>query len=90
MLMNIPEEYSVVFVIPSYINPFVTNGYSHPYHLDEPTFIFRGIRSNFSLLFQFLMEFNSANRIVWGYSLCLCPIKKDGGPAYMSWFRGQS
>ena len=22
-------------------NPFVTNGLSHPYHLDEPTFIFR-------------------------------------------------
>ena len=26
----------------------VTNGFSHPYHLDESTFIFRDIRSNFS------------------------------------------
>ena len=30
------------------LNPLVTNGLSHPYHLDEFIFIFRGIRSNFS------------------------------------------
>ena len=29
------------------INRFVTNGFSHPYHLDESTFMFRGIRNNF-------------------------------------------
>ena len=28
-------------------NPLMTNGLSHPYHLDESIFIFRDIRSNF-------------------------------------------
>ena len=32
--------------------PLVTNGLSHPYYLDESTFIFRGIRSDFSFLIQ--------------------------------------
>ena len=38
------------------VNPFVTNGLSHPYQLDESTFIFRGIGSNFSFLFHFSMK----------------------------------
>ena len=38
------------------INPFVTNGLSHFYHLDESTFVFRGIKSNFSFLFHFPMK----------------------------------
>ena len=33
------------------------------YHLDESTFIFRGIRSNFSFLFHFSMKIKTANRI---------------------------
>ena len=43
----------------------MTNGLSHPYHLDESTFIFRGIGSVFffSFLFHFSMKFVSANRI---------------------------
>ena len=41
----------------------MTNGLSHPYHLDESIFIFRGIRSNFSFLFHFSMKFLLANRI---------------------------
>ena len=45
------------------LNPLVTNGLSHPYHLEESTFIFRGIRSNFSFLFIFSMEIKIANRI---------------------------
>ena len=45
------------------INPIVMNGLSHPYHLDESIFIFRGIRSIFSSLFHFSMKFMSANRI---------------------------
>ena len=44
-------------------NPLVTNGFSHPYHLDESTFIYRGIRSDFSFLFHFSMEIKIANRI---------------------------
>ena len=35
----------------------VTNGLSHPYHLDESIFNFRGIRSNFSFLFHFSLKF---------------------------------
>ena len=41
----------------------MTNGLSHPNHLNESTSIFRGIRSEFSFLFHFLMKFISANRI---------------------------
>ena len=44
-------------------NPHVTNGLSHPYHLDESTFIYRFIRRSFSFLFHFSMEFMKANRI---------------------------
>ena len=29
------------------INPYLTNGFSHHYHLGESTFIFRGIRGDF-------------------------------------------
>ena len=36
----------------SNFNPNVTNGLSHPYHLDKSTFIFRGIGSNFSFHFS--------------------------------------
>ena len=30
-----------------FFNPYLTNGFSHHYHLDESTFIFRGVRSDF-------------------------------------------
>ena len=29
------------------INPYLTNGFSHGYHLDESTFVSRDIRSDF-------------------------------------------
>ena len=38
-------------------NPLLTNGRSHSYRLDEFTFSFRGIRSDFSFSFNFLMKF---------------------------------
>ena len=41
----------------------MTNGLSHPYHLDESTSILRGIRRNFSFLFYFSMNVMQANRI---------------------------
>ena len=44
-------------------NPLVTNGLSHPYHIDESILIFRDIRSIFSFLFHFSMKFMSANGI---------------------------
>ena len=43
------------------LSPLVTNGLSHPYHLDESTFIFRGVRSKFSFAFHFSMKFMKAN-----------------------------
>ena len=30
-----------------YINPYLTSGFSNHYQLDESTFIFRGVRSDF-------------------------------------------
>ena len=44
-------------------NPLVTNGLYYPYQLDESTFIFRGIKSNFSFLYQFLLKIKIAKRI---------------------------
>ena len=29
------------------VNPYLTNGFSHHYHLDDSTFSFRGVRSDF-------------------------------------------
>ena len=41
----------------------MTNGLSHSYHLDESTFIFRGVRSNILFSFHFSMKINLASRI---------------------------
>ena len=46
------------------------NGISHPYHLDESIFIFRGVGNNFSFLFHFSMKIMSANRIAPDGTLC--------------------
>ena len=43
--------------------PYVTNGLSHPYQMDQSIFILRCIGSNFSFLFHFSMKIKSANRI---------------------------
>ena len=39
------------------------NGFSHCYHFDESTFIFRGVRSDFYFLSKYSMKFLCANRI---------------------------
>ena len=64
----------------------MTNGISHPYQLDESTFILRGIRGNFSFFISFLDENHVSKqnsprwdaaflrRHILGYSVCLCPI----------------
>ena len=57
----------------------MTNGLSHSYQLDESTFIFRGIRSDFSFFFQFSMKIMSANRVVPDGLFCL-PISYKGTP----------
>ena len=70
------------------VNPLVSNGLSHRYHLEESILIFRGIRSIFFLfLFHFSIKFmlpnrtapNGTPRLIWGYFVCLCPTKKDAG-----------
>ena len=38
------------------VNPYMRNGFSHHYHLDESNFIFRGIKNNFEILFHFYDE----------------------------------
>ena len=57
----------------------LTNGFSHHYQLDEPTFIFRVVRYDFYLFIfsHFSMKCLCANRIahIWGHSFGLCPIK---------------
>ena len=45
------------------LNPYLTNGFSHFHHLGVSTFIFRGIRSDFQFLNNFLMKILLANRI---------------------------
>ena len=45
------------------INPFVTNGLSHPYQFGESTFVYRSIRTDFSFLFHFSMKNMCANII---------------------------
>ena len=72
----------------------MTNGLSHPYHLDESTFIFRGIGSTvFLLLFFFSfsdeVHLSKQNSPRWdaafcgvapgSYSVCLCLIKRMPG-----------
>ena len=72
------------------INPYLSNGFSHHYQLGEFTVIFRGVRSDFYLLFHFSMKFLCANRIGpdgtprsaashRGYAVCLCPTKGTPG-----------
>ena len=81
------SEYLYSKYISDEFNPYVTNELSHPYHLDESTFVIRGIRSEFSFLCHFSMEFQQANRIAsdgtphfaashLGLFCCLCPIKR--------------
>ena len=85
---------SIHFPSSFYINPYLTNGFSHHYQLGESTFIFRGVRSDFYVLSHFTIKFLCANRItpdgtplgrrilrrhIWGYAVCLCPTKRTSG-----------
>ena len=51
------QAYNFGFEVSLYFNSLVTNGFSHPYHLDGSTFILRGVRCIISLLFHFSMKF---------------------------------
>ena len=58
------------------INPYLTNGFFNHYQLDEPTFIFRGVRSDFYLfIYLFISFFDEIppikqNRPRWDAALC--------------------
>ena len=70
-------------------NPYLTNGFSHCYHLGDPTSVLRGIVHVCDFLkFYSIFNENSLSkqnrprwdccvlrRHKWGYSVCLCPIK---------------
>ena len=49
------------------VNPCMVNGLAHCYHLGESTVIFRSIRSDFGVLFLFLMKLNSPR---WDAAFC--------------------
>ena len=38
-------------------NPYLTNRFTHRYHMGESTFIFRGFRCDFKILFHFSIKF---------------------------------
>ena len=42
------------------INPYLTNRFSHHYQLDESTFSFRDVRSDFKILFHFSMKLDES------------------------------
>ena len=55
------------------------NGFSHPYHLDESTIIFRGIRSNFSFLFNFFYENHVSKRNGARWDAAFCGVTSSSG-----------
>ena len=69
-------------------NLYLMNGFSHHYHLGESTFILRDIRvilkfipffDEFSLMHKQTEKPQMGHRVlrhhIWGYFVCLCPIK---------------
>ena len=54
------------------INPYLTNGFSHRYQLDESTFIFRGVGSDFLFFIQFFDEIplSKQNSPRWDAAFC--------------------
>ena len=51
-------------------NKFLTNGFSHYYHLGESTFILRCIRSDSKVSYNFLIKILLANRIARDTAFC--------------------
>ena len=45
------------------INPYLKNGFTHHYQLDESTCTFRGVRSDFYFYLIFSIKFLCANKI---------------------------
>ena len=47
VILCVATSAAKVKVSDNLINPYLTNGFSHHYQLDESTFIFRDVRSDF-------------------------------------------
>ena len=78
------------------INPYVTNGLSHPYHLDESVFVFRGSGSIFLFLFHFFDEndVSKQNSPRWDAAFCgvtsgaiLCVYVPQKGRSMLIWVK---
>ena len=56
----------------SNFNPYLTNGFSHHYQLGEPTFIFRGVMSDYEFLSRFFDEIppSKQNSPRWDAAFC--------------------
>ena len=57
-------------VISFLVNPYLTNGFSHHYHLGQSTFIIRGIRSDFEFLFFDEIPLSKQNSPRWDAAFC--------------------
>ena len=57
MIINTTADSKILKSSNISFNLFVTNELSYRYHLDEPTFIFIGNRSNFFVFFHCSMKF---------------------------------
>ena len=75
---------------PIMVDNYAANRFSHYYHLGESIVNFRGVRSEFDFLFHFFDEIPPSKqnspmgrrvlrRHIWGYVVCLCPIKGTPG-----------
>ena len=74
------------------VNPFMPNGISHCYQLDQPISVFKGCLAVFFDFIQILMEHSVykqtvetlirrciVRRLVWVSTVCLCPTKRTLG-----------
>ena len=56
LLVKAAAQAGLCHIRAKYINPLVTNGFSHPYQLDESTFIFKGHQEKFLIFISFFDE----------------------------------
>ena len=69
----VSQEVSFVFLSLTHY-PSEPSGLSHPYQLDESTFIFRGTRSNFSFFISFFNESHESKQNSPKYDATFCGV----------------
>ena len=55
-------------------NPYLTNGFSHNYQMDESTFIFRGVRSDFYFFISFFDVISLCKKNSPGWDAAFCGV----------------